>query len=103
MFDEVYCSSTKLPYCCGVNDLGEYTLASGEEQAEELEGDGYRRIGADIHQSGTGLYTATFVHNARCDAAYEKMCEKYELLYRSPDFYNKNSGNDLFLCVFKDK
>ena len=92
----VRASEESLLFCCGVFEIGEFILKSGDY------GNWYDDL-KDLPKSSTGLYTASFVDTPICKEAYNQLCEQKTLLYRSPVVYNKGSGNNLFLCVFGDK
>jgi hypothetical protein len=77
-----------LPNCCGVQDVG------GWAHTAHLR---------PMIQSGTGLFTATFINDEISREAYEGLCKEHKLLYQSPVKANSRSGNRLFLCVFQWK
>jgi hypothetical protein len=85
-------SDDRLPYCCGVNDVGGFSFGDAADEAPST-----------VNESGTGLFTATFINNAECKAAYEYLCKEHVLLFQSPKKKNKNSKRDVFLCVFLHK
>jgi hypothetical protein len=85
----------ELPYCCGVTDVGGFDIRwpKADFRLDDLED--------DLIESGTGMFTATFVNTSVCRQAYETLCKKYELIYQSPRAKNVRSGRDVFLCVFQ--
>ena len=89
----VYGNATMLDYCCGVDVIGRFSLVG--QYAEESV--------AKLRRSGTGLSVSAFTDTVACKAAYLRLCKKRKLIYQSPLYYNKLSGNLLFLCVFEVK
>lgn len=83
-------SGDTLPHCCGIGDVGAFTFDEFGGSAGEL----------FVHEPGTGMFTAAFVNNKECKAAYEYLCKEHVLLFQSPRKKNKNSKRDVFLCVF---
>jgi len=87
------------PYCCGVDNLGGFTNTA----PFWVHDDGYGSV-RRLHKSGTGLYTAEFIDNDACKAAYKWLCSKKTLLFQTE--VKKNSGHNnggMFMCVFQDK
>lgn len=93
---KIYAKSSRLPYCCGVRDIGEFSRKSREGWTY-----GYKID--DLSESGAGFYTATFIDTAECAQAYKELCEKFDLLYQSPVRKNTSSGRLLFFCFFSNK
>lgn len=87
--------SSRLPYCCGVVDVGNFTDNASY-------GASYGTLISNI-RSGTGIFTATFVNTTACKRAYEKLKQSHTLLYQSPLRRNTNSYREVFLCVFSTK
>lgn len=83
-----------LTFCCGVNDIGEFAFEN-----DDVWQDG----NAVVTKSGTGMFTASFIDNEVCAAAYAQLTKEHKLLYQSPLRKNSNSGRQLFLCVFLHK
>ena len=50
--------------------------------------------------SGTGFCVAGFTSHIKCENTYNKIKEKYEIVYQSPVRRNRNSGNDFFFIIF---
>ncbi len=95
------------PYCCGVDELGGFSVAALWSRASRetywWDDDTY---GSPNHlrKSGTGLYTAAFINNEECKAAYDWLCEHKTLLFQTPVKKNRGHKNGgMFMCVFQDK
>jgi hypothetical protein len=91
----MWCASEEFPNCCGVQEVGGF--ASEPVYC--------KRYIKKITPSGTGVFLSTFIDDYFCKKAYLSLIKNHILLYQSPLYYNKESGNHLFLCVFlhKDK
>lgn len=81
-----------LSNCCGVYEIGDFHFTSG--------GWGGSPIEHAPRDTGANLVVATFTERDGQKEAYEALCRRYRLLYQSPIKRNRNSGNNLFLCVF---
>jgi hypothetical protein len=88
----VFADSNGLPYCCGVDVIGGFSSGRGGREPFD-----------DLTQSGTGLYVSTFTNTAVQRDAYEALKKKYDILFQSKPYRNKNSGNMLFLVVYGPK
>jgi hypothetical protein len=79
--------------CCGVDEIGEFYRAdtmSKDDFYDELK----------ISPSHSGLSIAVFIDNEACHKAYELLKNKFTILYQSPCYRNRGSGNMLFLVVY---
>lgn len=54
-------------------------------------------------EGGSGWVVAGFINKPWCKNAYNKMKEKYPILYQSDVRINKNTGNKCFFVVFDVK
>lgn len=52
---------------------------------------------------GAGLKLACFIDTPECELAYEKLAEKFQIVYQSSVRLNRNSGNDFFMCVYEER
>jgi len=97
---EVLCAQVKEhPYCCGVFEVGNFYHAGPDDQEEVRLSNHF----TTLSYGGTSLFTATFVDSPACRDAYKTLVDKYKLLFQSEPLLNNNSGNRVFLCVFKGR
>lgn len=85
--------TTNLPGTCGV--AVNYGFQNGAGSRENS-------IGMQRYwrERGTGFVIAGFINNSNCRKQYEKLADKYPIVYQSPVRRNRNSGNDFFFIIF---
>lgn len=82
-----------LPGACGVQHLEDF-------QEVGTSYNGSREEVSQINSGGIGLLTAGFINTDECRQAFEVLCKKHKLVYRSPIRKNINSSNWFFFAVF---
>lgn len=92
----IYASVSAFLYCCGVTEVGEFNTY---EEAHSLKA----HLNDPWIKYSTGMCVSTFIDGPVQKAAYEIICKKCEVLYQSPVFVNKSTGNGVFLLVYKVK
>lgn len=92
----VYASNLCASYSCGLEIVGDFTGAPRRWDWESRD----RPQVQTIRGTGTGLVLAAFVDTPVCRKAYEKITEKWPVLYQSPRRRNRNSGRDFFFIIY---
>lgn len=104
----------RLPYCCGIQDLGVFNVVDtvrdtyqNSTMPNPMPRVRWRGARAPfpnpsrVTRPGTGLFTVSFNHREASRVAYEQLCRQHKLLYQSPVKTNSNTRNQVFLCVFE--
>lgn len=78
-------------HCCGVREFGAFRRSD------------YGHSCSKNRLQGAAYGVATFIDTNVCYVAYEELKESHELVFQSEPKMNPQSGNMLFICVYKEK